>query len=208
MTKDFSQNKGSALKKQSIEALVTMKQVLPVELRLEHVVTEWVDEYGNDRSHALLVMPSGMSVDDVSEVVVVGSHLRIRLKWPADMFSAKRILSHARFNDHYHPGHPKWIALQRAQDEAMGNKDFFESTIKIRLPGSDYAATCANISGHEPCTIFHEEKYSDGGEVIPQKTTIRCLVDCGFIKKPTDTRGGIFLSHDPREPTPRSSRFP
>ena len=70
------------------------------------------------------------------------SFLVIDLKWPADVFSAKRILSHARFHGYYSSRHPKWIALQRVLDKSMRCNKFF------------FARVCAMVLCNTQCNYF------------------------------------------------------
>lgn len=111
------------------------------------------------------------------------------IAWPKDLFSAKRVLTHFRYNGYYHPNHPKWIALQDAMNKAMANKSRFTSTFKIELPSPGYKFTDPAISGHGSCEIIEDKFYltdDNGNKVldengdpieVPSKTTLFCLFD-------------------------------
>ena len=98
----------------------------PTELVLPHVVSDWMDTSNSRRSHVLIALPSGMRAADLLDLKLKNSNsvVVLEMKWPMDLFSASRILSHSRYNNHYHHGHPKWIALQDTINKAMGTKKF------------------------------------------------------------------------------------
>jgi hypothetical protein len=160
-----------------------MTSPAPIELALQHVVSQWEDIHQNKRSHIVLVLPSGVSAKHLLPCRLVDNNSSLvgEIQWVNDSSSVRRILTHSRYNEHYHAGHPKWIALQGALDKARGNKSSFRSNFKIKLPSSGYQFTSKEISGHDTCQVFEHACFKTdehGNRVeVQAKATLFCLFD-------------------------------
>ena len=152
-------------------------------LKLQNAVSDWNDMYQNKRAHALVVLPAATSAKNLCEVTLEEENSVVNFEFnsPADFSKVDRILTHSRYNNHYTPNHPKWIALQGSLDGAIGKKSCFKSKFKIKLPGKGYQFTPPNVSGHESCIIFEQKFFQinkhDSEIEVPAKATLFCLVD-------------------------------
>jgi len=159
----------------------------PIELCLPHAVSAWKDCGQNERSHVLVAMPSGMRpVDRVEpKLIKEGSVLEVGLKCQSDMFSAKQLMSHTQFANHYDESNPTFIAIQESMDAMMGKCKHCKSFINIKLPGPGYKFTDQAVSGHSNLIIINDPFYDvdENGKKaeIPAKSTLFCLFD--FVVK-------------------------
>jgi hypothetical protein len=154
------------------------------ELKLECVASNWRDHYHNLRSHAIIVLPSGCTAENIIDVFPVenGSECEVKLSLPEDLFSAYRILSHRRFNRYLGSTHPKWISLQGALDEAKGKMDRFICRARIKLPGSGYSLTDPDICGHSNVVVVEDASEAANEAEESSKTTVFLIVDL-MVKK-------------------------
>jgi len=184
---------------------------VPNELDLQHVVSEWEDKYQNSRCHVVMVLPSGMHLGDLlgGSFNDDNSEVFVDMLLPSDCSDVRRILSHARYNNHYHDGHPKWIALQKSINENMHKGSHrFKVRVRIKLPSSGYQFTDEDVSGHGSCEMFEHKVFKtddDGHEVldetgspieVPAKATLFCLLDLVIPSEGLKAGGEPILEDD------------
>jgi hypothetical protein len=148
---------------------------LPFVLCLPTIVSIWTDEYQNNRAHVLLAMPSGTQPGDLLPSIITKvdgvSILHTKWKWPTIMLDPSRMFGHSRFQGHLGVSHPKVVALVWTTDHVCGSKEFYTSSMTIKLPSQeDYQFTPPNISRHDSTNLIVFPPLDETGFIDPHVT--------------------------------------